>query len=61
MDEIPHTDPDYAYQKFTMRLLFREGSWGSLAASETYAHLEWLRIHGSATRSEDLGLAVYEL
>lgn len=44
-----------------MRVLFRERSWGSLAASETYAHLEWLRIHGSATRSEDRGLAVYEL
>ncbi|MGI9606973.1 MAG: MBL fold metallo-hydrolase [Acidimicrobiales bacterium] len=44
-----------------MRMLFRERSWGPLAASETFAHLEWLRIHSGATRSEVEGLAVYEL
>ena len=33
----------------------------SLAESETYAHLEWLRLHGGATRTEIGGLALYEL
>lgn len=44
-----------------MRMLFRERSWGPLAASETFAHLEWLRLHKGATRTEVEGLAVYEL
>ena len=30
------------------RKLFRERSWGSMAESETYAHLEHLRIAGRA-------------
>ncbi len=36
-----------------MKLLFRERSWGMMAASETYAHLEWLRIHDNATRTNE--------
>lgn len=35
-----------------MRVLFQERSWGSMAASETYAHLEWLVSRGRAQRSE---------
>jgi glyoxylase-like metal-dependent hydrolase (beta-lactamase superfamily II) len=38
----PGTVTDY------MRKLFRERSWGAMAESETYAHLEHLRIIGDA-------------
>ena len=34
--------------------LFKERSWGMMAESETYAHLEHLRIAGSAERSDDV-------
>jgi glyoxylase-like metal-dependent hydrolase (beta-lactamase superfamily II) len=33
--------------------LFRQRSWGPMAESETYAHLEHLRILGDAERSND--------
>lgn len=36
-----------------MKLLFRERSWGMMAASETYAHLEWLRLHSNAKRTTE--------
>ncbi|MEM7411791.1 MAG: MBL fold metallo-hydrolase [Myxococcota bacterium] len=39
-------------EAFTRRL-FRERSWGPMADSETYAHLEHLRIAGEADRTED--------
>ena len=42
-----------------MQRLFKERSWGDMAASETYAHLEHLRILGMATRDEIAGQAVY--
>ena len=42
-----------------MQRLFKERSWGDMAASETYAHLEHLRILGMATRDEVAGQAVY--
>jgi glyoxylase-like metal-dependent hydrolase (beta-lactamase superfamily II) len=46
-DDLPEgTVPDY------MRRLFKERSWGSMAESETFAHLEHLRILGQATTSE---------
>lgn len=44
-----------------MRVLFRERSWGSMAASETYAHLEWLRKNGEASREEVSGWLRYEV
>ncbi len=44
-----------------MKLLFRERSWGNMAASETYAHLEWLRIHDGARREESGGVLRYDL
>ena len=45
-----------------MQKLFRERSWGSMAASETYAHLEHLRIRGDATTErDDSGLLFYDL
>ena len=34
------------------RQLFRQRSWGPMAESETYAHLEHLRIAGGADRTE---------
>ena len=45
-----------------MKRLFRERSWGDMAESETYAHLEHLRLEGKAEayRNEDRRL-VYEL
>jgi len=42
-----------------MRRLFKERSWGDMAASETYAHLEHLRILGRATRDEVAGQTIY--
>jgi glyoxylase-like metal-dependent hydrolase (beta-lactamase superfamily II) len=45
-----------------MRRLFRERSWGDMAESETYAHLEHLRLLGQAmTSTRDDGHLVYEL
>ncbi len=42
-----------------MRVLFRERSWGEMAESETYAHLEHLRLLGELDRSFDAGFAHY--
>jgi glyoxylase-like metal-dependent hydrolase (beta-lactamase superfamily II) len=44
-----------------MKALFKERSWGSMAESETYAHLEHLRLLGSATVSIDDRQLRYEL
>jgi len=41
--------------------LFRERSWGPMANSETYAHLEHLRLAGGAARREDEGRLLYSL
>jgi len=44
-----------------MQGLFRERSWGDMAASETFAHLEHLRVAGEAvSRRDDKGLLFYE-
>lgn len=42
-----------------MRVLFRERSWGEMAESETYAHLEHLRELGELARTEADGVAQY--
>jgi len=43
-----------------MRKLFKQRSWGGMAESETYAHLEHLRLMGSAERrSSDDGQYIY--
>lgn len=42
-----------------MRVLFRERSWGEMAESETFAHLEHLRGLGELVRSDDGGVARY--
>ncbi len=44
-----------------MRFLFRERSWGSMAASETYAHLEWLRLHAGAQRTVVDGITNFDI
>lgn len=36
-----------------MKVLFKERSWGEMAASETFAHLEHLRLSGSGTARRD--------
>ena len=41
--------------------LFRRARWGPMAESETYAHLEHLRLDGRAERHEEHGLLIYEL
>jgi glyoxylase-like metal-dependent hydrolase (beta-lactamase superfamily II) len=51
---LPHgTVNDY------MKVLFRERSWGDMAESETYAHLEHLRELGEMRRDDESGLARY--
>lgn len=42
-----------------MQQLFRSRSWGQMAESETFAHLEHLRLAGEATRSEAGGRLRY--
>ena len=54
------TLPDGTVEQF-MRVLFRERSWGEMAESETYAHLEHLRERGELSRHTDAGLAHYSL
>lgn len=39
--------------------LFRPARWGAMAESETYAHLEHLRLAGRAERHEEHGRPVY--
>ena len=43
------------------RRLFRERSWGQMAESETYAHLEHLRAIGEAESRDDGGTLRYHL
>jgi len=42
-----------------MRALFRQRSWGHMAESETFAHLEHLRLLGQAERREEGGYLLY--
>ena len=45
-----------------MKRLFRERSWGDMAESETYAHLEHLRLEGKAeAHRNEAGRLVYDL
>jgi glyoxylase-like metal-dependent hydrolase (beta-lactamase superfamily II) len=41
--------------------MFRRSHWGLMAESETYAHLEYLRLRGEAERFERDGLSYYEV
>ncbi|MEQ8716535.1 MAG: MBL fold metallo-hydrolase [Acidimicrobiales bacterium] len=40
--------------------IFRPAVWGDLADSETYTHLEHLRLHGHVTVSDRDGVLVYD-
>lgn len=44
-----------------MQRMFRERSWGDMAESETFAHLEHLRLGGEATASDRDGVLFYRL
>ena len=44
-----------------MQRLFRERSWGTMAESETYAHLEHLRILGEASVERHSGDLEYQV
>lgn len=44
-----------------MRTLFRERSWGDMAESETFAHLDHLRRQGSLISGEENGLMTFAL
>ena len=45
-----------------MKKLFSERSWGAMAESETYAHLEHLRLLGEmGSHRDDKGLLIYEI
>jgi glyoxylase-like metal-dependent hydrolase (beta-lactamase superfamily II) len=41
--------------------LFRQAVWGMMAESETYAHLEYLRLRGKAERFEIDGKPLYRV
>jgi glyoxylase-like metal-dependent hydrolase (beta-lactamase superfamily II) len=43
------------------RRMFKQSHWGLMAESETYAHLEHLRLTGAAQRFEKDGLLFYEV
>lgn len=43
-----------------MQRLFKQRSWGDMAASETYAHLEHLRLRGEAASLENKGKKTYK-
>jgi glyoxylase-like metal-dependent hydrolase (beta-lactamase superfamily II) len=53
-----HDLPDGTVEDF-MRVLFKERSWGEMAESETFAHLEHLRRLGELARHDDAGFARY--
>lgn len=56
MDELgPATVVDLSHKLFSPRV------WGPMAESETYAHLEHLRLAGAASRHEEGGILRYQL
>ena len=56
--DASHDLPNGTVEDF-MRVLFKERSWGEMAESETYAHLEHLRERGELVRHFDEGMAHY--
>ncbi|MGE5210978.1 MAG: MBL fold metallo-hydrolase [Acidobacteriota bacterium] len=56
--DASHDLPEGTVEDF-MRVLFKERSWGEMAESETYAHLEHLRELGEMSRHVDHGFARY--
>ena len=56
--EAVHNLPNGTVPEF-MKVLFKERSWGDMAESETYAHLEHLRELRELTRDDPAGIAHY--
>jgi glyoxylase-like metal-dependent hydrolase (beta-lactamase superfamily II) len=56
--EAVHNLPNGTVPEF-MKVLFKERSWGDMAESETYAHLEHLRELDELTRTDPGGIAHY--
>ena len=56
--DASHDLPNGTVEDF-MRVLFKERSWGEMAESETYAHLEHLRELGEMSRHAEHGFARY--
>jgi glyoxylase-like metal-dependent hydrolase (beta-lactamase superfamily II) len=54
-------DQGWATVTSLMQALFRERSWGHMAESETYAHVEHLRLLGEAERREEAGYLLYRV
>ncbi len=56
MDDIPHTDPEYPYRKFTMRLLFRDLRFrrGTAVAGDRLPTFALLTTEGEPTSIESL-------
>jgi len=52
LEQIAVDLDDAPVQEYSRRL-FRERSWGPMAESETYAHLEHLRLHGQLAATRD--------
>ena len=64
LEEIKHIAKDIGRADVNafMKRLFRERSWGDMAESETYAHLEHLRLERQAeAHRDDKGRLVYDL
>ena len=62
LDQMVREAPEDAYGEAFMQKLFRDRACGGMAESETYAHLEHLRIMGDAGvyRRKD-GKLIYEI
>jgi glyoxylase-like metal-dependent hydrolase (beta-lactamase superfamily II) len=54
-------DSGWASVQQLSQQLFAERNWGSMAESETYAHLEHMRLAGNAERREQGGLLEYRV
>lgn len=54
-------DAGWASVQQLSQRLFAERNWGSMAESETYAHLEHMRLAGRAERREQGGLLEYRV
>lgn len=55
-----HELGDGTVEQFSQKL-FKPRSWGQMAESETYAHLEHLRVTGEVTSRDERGTLHYEL
>ena len=60
MQEAPEIKCKYCgFEVSSIQRLFPERSWGMMAESETFAHLEHLRLAGDAERFAEDGKLFY--